>query len=92
MRCDYCGHALSNNSPLCPHCGMMMNEDQLKRRKQMNGNNNAYMERLNQLNRKKIEDKIEENGKPNIIKGDLIIAGIILVVLIIAVIVFLKNR
>ena len=30
MKCKYCGYSLSNNSAICPHCGMLMDEEQLK--------------------------------------------------------------
>ncbi len=92
MKCKHCGYALSNNSPLCPHCGMLMSEEQLKRRKQINGYNNPYMERLNELNKKKIDDNIEEQKKVNTIKADLIILGIVIIIIILAIIIYMKNR
>ena len=55
MQCTHCGHALSNNSAICPNCGMLMTPDQLKMRKDFNGYNNPYVERLNKLNQNLVE-------------------------------------
>ena len=83
MKCKYCGHALATNQATCPHCGMLMSEDQLKRRKEINGVNNAYMQRLNELNKNKY--KLEKNEEPNNVKQILIIIGILLLILIIGI-------
>ena len=71
MKCKYCNHALSNNQATCPHCGMLMTEDQLKRKKELNGYNNPYMQRLNELNKNKY--KLEKNEEPKNVKQILII-------------------
>lgn len=92
MKCKHCGYALSNNSAICPHCGMLMSDDQLKRRKEINGYNNPYMQTLNELNKKKIEDGIEENKKSFSIKSDLIILGIVILIIILAIIIYMNNR
>ena len=82
MKCRKCGHALSNNRATCPNCGTLMTQEQLRLKKDINGINNPYMERLNQLNKEKIKNKIEENEEPNNIKQMLIIIAIILLLLL----------
>ena len=91
MKCKYCGYALSNNSATCPHCGMLMSDDQLKRRREINGYNNPYMERLNKLNEEKVKNKLFENEQTKNIGGYIIIVGILIVVTIIAVIIYMSR-
>ena len=91
MKCKYCGFALSNSSATCPHCGMLMTEDQLRRRKELNGYNNPYMERLNRLNKEKEKYNLEEEKEPKNINGLLLIIGILVVILIIAFLLFGKG-
>lgn len=88
MKCKYCGYALANNSATCPHCGMLMTEEQLKRRKELNGYNNPYMERLNKLNKEKIENKLYESEQIKNVGSYLLIAIAIIVVILICVIIF----
>ena len=52
MYCSRCGAALSSKSPLCPKCHAMMSSEQLQQRKEINGANNAYMERLDVINKR----------------------------------------
>ena len=86
MRCKYCGYALSNNSPVCPHCKRLMSDEQLKMRKEINGINNPNMERLNKLNEEKIKNNLENNDKNINIKPYLIILAIIIIIGLLAVI------
>lgn len=86
MRCKYCGYALSNNSAICPHCKRLMSDEQLKMRKETNGINNPYMERLNKLNEEKIKNNLENNDKNINIKPYLIILAIIIIIGLLAVI------
>lgn len=91
MQCTHCGHALSNNSAICPNCGMLMTPDQLKMRKDFNGYNNPYVERLNKLNQNMLYKK-SENEETSNIGAALLIVFIIIIVTIIAVIIFFNNR
>lgn len=91
MRCKYCGHALSNNQATCPNCGMLMTEEQLKRRKELNGYNNPYMQRLNKINEDRIKHKLYENVQTKSIKEMLIIVAIVLCVIIIAIILTMSR-
>ncbi len=84
MNCNYCGHALSKNSPVCPHCKRIMSEEQLELRKEMNGVNNPYMERLNKLGRDKIKYNLFSNEQPINIKAYLVIIAIIILIIILA--------
>ena len=88
MKCKYCGHALANNSATCPHCGMLMTEDQLKRRKELNGYNNPYMERLNKLNEEKIKNKLYENEQVKNIGSYILLFIVIIIVILICVIIY----
>ena len=91
MKCKYCGHALSNNSATCPHCGMLMTEDQLKRRKELNGYNNPYMERLNKLNEERIKNKLYESEQTKNIINYIIIVSILIIVAIVCVIIYMSR-
>ena len=91
MKCKYCGHALSNNKATCPNCGMLMTDEQLKIRKELNGYNNPYMQRLNKLNEDKIKHKLYDNEQTKSIKETLIIVAIILCVIIIGIILTLSR-
>ena len=88
MKCKYCGYALSNNSATCPHCGMLMTNEQLKRRKELNGYNNPYMERLNKLNEEKIKNKLYDNEQPKNVGGYLLITIVVIVIIIICIFIF----
>ena len=91
MKCKYCGYSLSNNSATCPHCGMLMTEDQLKKRKELNGYNNPYMQRLNKLNEEKVKNKLYESEQIKNIGGYILIVIALIVVTIICVFIF-KSR
>lgn len=91
MKCKYCGYSLSNNSAVCPHCGMLMSDEQLKRRKELNGYNNPYMERLNKLNEDKIKNKLYENEQTKNIGGYILIVSILIIVTIIAVVIYMSR-
>jgi len=84
MKCRRCGYALSNNRATCPNCGTLMSEEQLKLKKEINGINNPYMERLNKLNQEKIKNNLQKNEEPKSIKQTLIIIGILLLILLVA--------
>lgn len=84
MKCRRCGHALSNLRATCPNCGTLMSEDQLKLKKEINGINNPYVQRLEKLNKDKLKYKIEENEEPSNIKQLLVILLIIVLIVIIA--------
>ena len=91
MHCKYCGHALSNLSAICPNCGMLMSNEQMKMRKEINGYNNPYVQRLNKLN-ENFKYKEPNNGKNNIMESAIFITIILMIVTIIAVIIFINNR
>ena len=91
MKCKYCGFALSNNRATCPHCGMLMTQEQLKTRKEMNGYKNPYMEVLDKLNKQKIENKLYENEQPKNVGGYLIVAIAIILVIIICILIYLSR-
>lgn len=91
MKCKYCGYALSNNSATCPHCGMLMTNDQLKVRKELNGYNNPYMQRLNKLNEDKIKNKLYESEQIKNVGGYILIVTALIIVTIICVIIFMSR-
>ena len=91
MKCKYCGYSLSNNSAICPHCGMLMDEDQLKRRKELNGYNNPYMNRLNKLNEDKIKNKLYESEQIKNIGGYILIVIVLIIVTILCVVIFMNR-
>lgn len=91
MQCKYCGHALSNISAICPNCGMLMTQEQMKMRKEFNGYNNPYVQRLNKLNQN-FKYKESNNGKNNSMESAIFITLILVIVIIIAVIIFINNR
>lgn len=91
MKCKYCGYALSNNSATCPHCGMLMTNDQLKVRKELNGYNNPYMQRLNKLNEDKIKNKLYESEQIKNVGGYILIVAALIIVTIICVIIFMSR-
>ena len=84
MKCKYCGYALPKNSPVCPHCKRIMSKDQLEIRKELNGANNPYAERLEKLNYDMYKNKIEENEQHINIKPYVIIILILLAILILS--------
>ena len=89
MHCKYCGSSLSNLSNLCPNCGRLISNEQQKIKKDMNGYNNPYVQRLNELNKKEYETNNKAN---NNIKGIVIIIGTILLISLIAIVILLNNR
>lgn len=91
MKCKYCGFALATNSATCPHCGMLMTQDQLKRRKEINGYNNPYMERLNKLNEEKIKNKLYNNEQTKNIGGYLFIVIAIIAIIITCIFIFMSR-
>ena len=92
MHCKNCGHALSNNSAVCPNCGMLMTDDQMKRRKELNGYNNPYMQRLNEIRKNNLKYKLEQNDDTNINGAVIFILLGLLIVIIIAVIMYFYSR
>src|SRR5574344_46831 len=90
MTCKYCGHALSNNSQICPNCGRLMDKDQLKLKKEINGYNNPYMQRLNKLNAN-MEYKLNKNNDTKS-KGIVYIIMALLIIIILAIIIYINNR
>ena len=91
MKCKYCGYSLSNNSATCPHCNMLMTDEQLKRRKELNGYNNPYMERLNKLNEEKIKNKLYEKEQIKNIGGYILIVAVLIIVTIICVVIYMSR-
>ena len=87
MHCKYCGSSLSNLSNVCPNCGRLITIEQQKIKKDINGFNNPYVNRLNELNKK---EYINNNIKNNKIKGIALIIIIILLIFVIAIII--NNR
>ena len=84
MHCKYCGTSLSKNSPICPKCKRIMSKDQLEMRKEMNGVNNPYMQRLEKLGFEKDKYKLANNGEHISIKPYVIILLILLGIVLIA--------
>ena len=89
MHCKYCGCSLSKLSNVCPNCGRLMDSEQLKLKKDINGYDNPYVNRLNELNKKEYRKEHKEN---NSIMGIAIILGVMLFIIIMAIIVFVSNR
>ena len=89
MHCKYCGAALSKLSNTCPNCGRLMDSDQLRLKKDMNGYNNPYVSRLNELNKKEYRKEHNEN---NSIIGIAVILGFLLFIICMAIVVFINNR
>lgn len=87
MNCKYCGASLSKLSSVCPRCGNLITEEQQKIKKEINGFNNPYINRLNELNKKEYR---KENIKDNKIKGVLFIIIVLLIIILIAL--FISNR
>ena len=87
MKCKYCGCSLSKLSSVCPNCGRLMDFEQMKLRKEINGYNNPYVNRLNELNKK----EYRKEGKVNTnFKGIATILIILLIVILVAVIIYHK--
>ena len=84
MKCKFCGHSLSLNQSTCPNCGMLMDNEQLKRKKELNGENSPYMQKLNELNKNKY--KLEKNEDPKTIKQMLVIIAILLFIILLGII------
>ena len=84
MHCKYCGTALSKNSPICPKCKRLMTAEQLEMRKEMNGVNNPFVQRLEKLAYEKEKYKLENNGDHISIKPYAIILLILLAIVLIA--------
>ena len=57
MHCKYCGSSLWKLSNICPNCGRLITNEQMKLKKEINGYNNPYINRLNELNKKEYENK-----------------------------------
>ena len=85
MHCKYCGASLSNLSSICPNCGKLITSEQQKIKKEINGYNNPYVKRLNELNKNEYR---KEFNKDNKIKGYLIILSILLIVILLAILLF----
>lgn len=82
MHCKYCGTALSKNSPICPKCKRIMTKEQLDIRKEINGVNNPYMERLEKIKYDMFKNNIEKNEQHISVKPYIIILTIILVIVL----------
>lgn len=65
MHCKNCGHALGSRDAICPNCGALMSNEQLKIRKSINGANNPYIKRLEEINKKNAMYKTEERSDTN---------------------------
>lgn len=91
MNCKRCGHALPSNNAICPNCGAMMTKDQLSIRKEINGANNPYMKRLEEIKNRNIMNKSEEKSNTNIVGYAIFILGIILLLAIIIGLTILKR-
>ncbi len=82
MKCEFCGYALPKNSPVCPHCKRIMSKEQLEIRKELNGVNNPYVERLEKIKYDMLKKKIEKNEQNISIKPYFIILLIILLLVL----------
>lgn len=91
MVCKRCGHALPSNSAVCPNCGMMMSREQLKIRKDMNGANNAYISRLDEIRDKNIKNRNQETTNTNVVGYAIFIIIIFLCIAIIIGLSLLKR-
>jgi len=83
MVCKRCGHALASNSAICPNCGMMMSQEDLRKRREMNGANNPYMKRLDDIRDKNIMNRNEEKTNTNIVGYAIFIIIIFFIVALI---------
>ena len=88
MHCKYCGASLSNLSSVCPNCGRLMDSDQLRIKKEINGYNNPYVQRLNEINKKGYREEHKVNNNRI---GILLIIGLLLIVLIIFLVTLLNG-
>ena len=84
MKCKYCGSALSKNVAYCPNCKRMLSDEQLQIRKELNGYNNPYMERLNKLGQDKIKYNLKPKEEPKTIKQLLVILLILLGIIVLS--------
>ena len=92
MHCKNCGHALSLNSAVCPFCGMLMSSEQMKRRKEINGYNNPYMQKLNKINKDSYKYKLDKNENTSNIGAMIFIVVVIIFVTVVALIIYLSER
>lgn len=92
MHCKNCGHALSLNSAVCPNCGMLMTEEQMKTKKEINGYNNPYMQRLNEINKDSSKYKLNQNEKNINISAILMIMVVLVIIIVFAIILYFQNR
>ena len=83
MHCKHCGHALGSTQAICPNCGAMMSQEQLKIRKEFNGVNNPYQKRLEEIQRKNEAYKIEERSDTNNIGYAIFITLLRIIIMII---------
>lgn len=81
MVCKRCGHALGTNNAVCPNCGAFMTKEQLQERREINGANNAYMNRLYEINKKNAMNKLESNTHTKNDLGYALFIGICLVII-----------
>ncbi len=84
MKCKYCGYALPKNSAVCPHCKRMLTKEQLEERKEMNGINNPYVQRLEKISYDMYKNKIEKNENHISITPYVVILLIVLFVILFA--------
>lgn len=87
MQCKYCGSSISNLSNICPNCGRLISYEQQIIKKDINGINDPYINKLNELNKK---EYINQNIKNNSFKGIVLIIIVILIIIIMAIIMY--NR
>lgn len=91
MKCEYCGTSLKTLDATCPNCGRLMNKEQLAIRKEMNGINNPYINRLNDLNKESLQYKLSKKEDNNKVKAAIFIIIILLVILLIALLKYLSS-
>lgn len=90
MKCKYCGAALDYKKAICPKCGKLLTPDQMQERKEYNGYNNPYAQRLDELN-KKYNYKVEKNSDNKTIGISIGIVAILILITVIAVVIFINR-
>jgi uncharacterized membrane protein YvbJ len=88
MFCKYCGHALANNSMICPNCGKMITAAQ---RNKLQIKEQQYLDLLHKTQDKNLLYKDDKNPNNNSRKTMVYIIGIMIIIILIAFIIFINR-
>lgn len=93
MNCKRCGSPLPSEGSLCKFCGAMIDGEQIEMRKSINDKKAAYNPELKSdrygVDKTAIYDKTPE--KENKVLGVVIVAGVILVILVFAILIYIAG-